>query len=58
MAKGFTKVNYTHYNAGHTVISLGWSKCIPLLIKGLVGNDEAKMQQYKVCLDRENSHQI
>jgi hypothetical protein len=55
MAQGFQKTRWNHQNGGHTIISLGWSQCSPLFIRGFVGGNATALAQYESCLASENA---
>ena len=50
--------HFIHKNAGHTVIGLGFSKCSPKLMRGIVADDETAMSQYLICLEEENESSL
>jgi hypothetical protein len=51
----FSKLKFIHTNAGHTIISLGWSKCSLSLIRGFYLKNDSAMNDYNNCLALENS---
>lgn len=58
VAEGFTKSYRIHENAGHTVISLGWSKCCASLIRSHFLKDQAALNEYLTCVANENSKTV
>ena len=56
VANGYAKEQSTHRNAGHTVISLGWSFCTDLLIEGFYRHNQTARSAYEACRDSENNN--
>ena len=58
VAPGFSKTYYTHNNAGHTVISLGWSPCVGNLMLGFFTKDSVALAKYDACRLAENNRTL